>query len=60
MSLSKIITQRNLIVFFIVFISKIYSHIIVKSPKELASKFTNQTIKVGLANFGNVPLVIKS
>ena len=55
MSLSKIITQRNLIVFFIVFISKIYSHIIVKSPKELASKFTNQTIKVGLANFGNVP-----
>ena len=55
MSLSKIITQRNLIVFFIFFISKIYSHIIVKSPKELASKFTNQTIKVGLANFGNVP-----
>ena len=55
MSLTKIITQRNLIIFISLFISEIFSHIIVKAPKELASQFTNQTIKVGLANFGNVP-----
>lgn len=30
-------------------------HIKVRSPKELSQKFVNHTIKIGLANFGNIP-----
>ena len=55
MSIPNLLTQRNLLIFFSFFLNEIFTHITVRSPKELAKQFTNQTIKVGLANFGNIP-----
>ena len=43
-----------LFIFALIF-NFIVSHITVRAPKELANQFVNQTIKVGLGNFGNIP-----